>query len=408
MRIGGEWKALGSTALRRARQLAQLALHGSSIPALTALGAALGRRRGARVRVQWTRRPTPSWSGWPPRCGTRRCASGTTPGRVPRRAAPLPARRAGLAGAHARAGPGRAAGRRHGTGQDRPADRLPARPARSGGGAGADRLPDVGARELEPRAPPVRSRPVGRHPSRPRPHAPNIEQLDGYDVVLTSYSLLPRDRRLLGEATWRAVVLDEAQQVKNPLTRGGPVGPGDAARGTGSPSPARRSRTGWTSCGRSSTSSTPACWTRAHRFAGCCATPDRAARRRARRRARCAASPPPFILRRRKTDPDDPARPAAAAGVERVLHADGRAGRALPSHDRRHAERRPRIRRDRAPRPRAGAAHAPQAGVQPPGARARPAGPAVRPLRQARPAGPRCWPRRWTRATARWSSPSTP
>jgi SNF2 family DNA or RNA helicase len=38
--------------------------------------------------------------------------------------------------------------------------------------------------------------------------------------VLTSYSLLPRDRRLLGEAEWRVLVLDEAQQVKNPLTRG--------------------------------------------------------------------------------------------------------------------------------------------------------------------------------------------
>jgi SNF2 family DNA or RNA helicase len=40
------------------------------------------------------------------------------------------------------------------------------------------------------------------------------------DVVLTSYSLLPRDRRLLSETEWRVVVLDEAQQVKNPLTRG--------------------------------------------------------------------------------------------------------------------------------------------------------------------------------------------
>ena len=39
-------------------------------------------------------------------------------------------------------------------------------------------------------------------------------------MVLTSYSLLPRDRRLLAEAEWRVLVLDEAQQVKNPLTRG--------------------------------------------------------------------------------------------------------------------------------------------------------------------------------------------
>jgi SNF2 family DNA or RNA helicase len=47
-----------------------------------------------------------------------------------------------------------------------------------------------------------------------------IDDLTRHDVVLTSYSLLPRDRRLLGEAEWRVVVLDEAQQVKNPLTRG--------------------------------------------------------------------------------------------------------------------------------------------------------------------------------------------
>jgi SNF2 family DNA or RNA helicase len=47
-----------------------------------------------------------------------------------------------------------------------------------------------------------------------------IEGLTDVDVVLTSYSLLPRDRRLLAETEWRVVVLDEAQQVKNPLTRG--------------------------------------------------------------------------------------------------------------------------------------------------------------------------------------------
>jgi len=38
------------------------------------------------------------------------------------------------------------------------------------------------------------------------------------DVVLTSYNLLVRDHRLFGEVAWRAMVLDEAQTIKNPDT----------------------------------------------------------------------------------------------------------------------------------------------------------------------------------------------
>jgi SNF2 family DNA or RNA helicase len=70
-------------------------------------------------------------------------------------------------------------------------------------------------KELERFAPGLRAH-VHHGPERTR----EIAELERYDVVLTSYSLLPRDRRLLGEAEWRVVVLDEAQQVKNPLTRG--------------------------------------------------------------------------------------------------------------------------------------------------------------------------------------------
>src|SRR5262249_18058113 len=46
-----------------------------------------------------------------------------------------------------------------------------------------------------------------------------IDDLTGHDVVITSYALLPRDRKLFERAPWRALVLDEAQAVKNPLTR---------------------------------------------------------------------------------------------------------------------------------------------------------------------------------------------
>ena len=38
-------------------------------------------------------------------------------------------------------------------------------------------------------------------------------------MVLTSYALLPRDRRLLSGGSWRMFALDEAQAIKNPLTR---------------------------------------------------------------------------------------------------------------------------------------------------------------------------------------------
>ena len=54
MRIGGEWRALKGRALARAKALAAIALHGSSMPAMTALGAALAGRyevRGLAVEV---------------------------------------------------------------------------------------------------------------------------------------------------------------------------------------------------------------------------------------------------------------------------------------------------------------------------------------------------------------------
>lgn len=40
----------------------------------------------------------------------------------------------------------------------------------------------------------------------------------GYDVVLTSYGLARSDARLLGKQRWRVLVLDEAQNIKNPAS----------------------------------------------------------------------------------------------------------------------------------------------------------------------------------------------
>ena len=45
-----------------------------------------------------------------------------------------------------------------------------------------------------------------------------IEAATGVDVVITSYSLLARDVEVLSCVTWARVVLDEAQNIKNPMT----------------------------------------------------------------------------------------------------------------------------------------------------------------------------------------------
>jgi SNF2 family DNA or RNA helicase len=47
----------------------------------------------------------------------------------------------------------------------------------------------------------------------------SFDRLAGNDVILTSYALLPRDLSVLREQPFALVVLDEAQQVKNPRTQ---------------------------------------------------------------------------------------------------------------------------------------------------------------------------------------------
>src|SRR5436305_14086032 len=61
-------------------------------------------------------------------------------------------------------------------------------------------------RELQRFAPDLRTH-IHHGPDRTR----RIEDLTGFDVVLTSYSLLPRDRHLLQAADWRVVVPDAAE-----------------------------------------------------------------------------------------------------------------------------------------------------------------------------------------------------
>jgi SNF2 family DNA or RNA helicase len=45
------------------------------------------------------------------------------------------------------------------------------------------------------------------------------KQVEDYALVLSSYSLLHRDRELLDKVKWAGVILDEAQNVKNPQTK---------------------------------------------------------------------------------------------------------------------------------------------------------------------------------------------
>jgi SNF2 family DNA or RNA helicase len=59
---------------------------------------------------------------------------------------------------------------------------------------------------------------VHHGPQRPRTAATFADAVDGHDVVLTSYGLVARDVEAVASIDWGRVVLDEAQQVKNPYT----------------------------------------------------------------------------------------------------------------------------------------------------------------------------------------------
>ncbi len=45
------------------------------------------------------------------------------------------------------------------------------------------------------------------------------ESIKGRDLVISSYSLLHRDNETFKKAVWSGVILDEAQNIKNPETR---------------------------------------------------------------------------------------------------------------------------------------------------------------------------------------------
>jgi hypothetical protein len=220
VRLAGQWRVLDEGALKRARALAALALHGHALPALTALGAALAgttHLRGldlgvdvaagseldtlvARLRDPALRAPVDAPAGFH---GTLRPYQRVGLGWL------LRMRSLGL---------GACLADDMGLGKtvqliaylletsDRPeAPALIVCPTSVLGNWG---------HELARFAPELTVR-IHHGPDR----AIRIDDLLGHDVVVTAYGLLQRDRRFLAAHEWRALVLDEAQQVKNPLTR---------------------------------------------------------------------------------------------------------------------------------------------------------------------------------------------
>jgi hypothetical protein len=219
VRVGGEWRALKGRALARAKALAAIALHGSSMPAMTALGAALAGRyevRGLAVDVG-----DPSGGGLQELVGRLRAPELLAPAEPPAefQGELRPYQKVGLGWLTRTRGLGLGALLADDMGLGKTVQVIAYLLDRTDG----VRQPALivcptsvlgnWQRELRRFAPGLHVH-IHHGPDRTRDPA----ALEGWDVVLTSYALLPRDRRMLTEAEWRVLVLDEAQAVKNPLT----------------------------------------------------------------------------------------------------------------------------------------------------------------------------------------------
>ena len=87
--------------------------------------------------------------------------------------------------------------------------------------ADARRLPDERRQAVGRRDPPFRA--LAARPPPPRPQPPRRTELAarraGHDVVVTSYDIATRDVDALAAIAWDRLLLDEAQDVKNPATK---------------------------------------------------------------------------------------------------------------------------------------------------------------------------------------------
>ncbi len=219
VRLGGEWRALNPKALARARALAASALHSPGMPAMTALGAALAGSTDVRGVVMGVVESDGDLAGL--------AAQLRDP--ALRRPMEPPPEFDGLLRPYQKAGLGwlvrmRAIGLGTLLADDMGLGKTVQLIAYLLDRRDEDERPALivcptsvlgnWQRELHRFAPGLRT--VIHHgPDR----TSRASDLEGWDVVLTSYALLPRDRRLLSSLEWRMFALDEAQAVKNPLTR---------------------------------------------------------------------------------------------------------------------------------------------------------------------------------------------
>ena len=93
-------------------------------------------------------------------------------------------------------------------------------------------LSDLRRRQLGARTRPVRPRRAGHPPPRSGAAVSRRAFKPG-TVTVTSYALLRRDIGMLEDVDWDIVVFDEAQQIKNPASKGA-----RAARSLDAPGPA--------------------------------------------------------------------------------------------------------------------------------------------------------------------------
>ena len=209
--------------------------------------------------------------------------------RLRRNAAPLPAPGAELAAVPRRGRTRRVPRRRHGSrqdGDDAGPPRHPARPA-------PRRVPAQRGAQLAGRSGPVHAQADVGHPSRVGPvarsrHAdPARRPRPGDHHVRLAH---PRRRDARRRSSGPPSSSTRRRPSRTPATRGVQGRAGDAGRNNASPSPARRSRTGSPSCGRSSTPSIRGC--SAPRTPSEPATPGRSSATRIPwRRRSCARSP---------------------------------------------------------------------------------------------------------------------
>ena len=203
---------------------------------------------------------------------------------------PVPGARRRLARVPGPPRPGRLPRRRHGSRQDRPAHRHPAR--RAGGRADPGDVPGVGAGQLAAGAGAVRPRARGARPPRRRTlrrrrhavHRARAGQRHRADAPTRCWPATPSiSRRCAGGGSCSTRPSRSRTPAPPPPGRCRALAPTG-----GSPSPARPVENRLTSCGRSCRSSTRGCSARARSFRGAVRRADRA---RARPRRDRAAAP---------------------------------------------------------------------------------------------------------------------